>query len=534
MNYAGALERTYDDWVRSHLWDLPEQLNLGDAILQRGLQTNPEGPAIIDGKTGESTTFRAISDLASAFSGHLRELGAQPGDRVAVIAPQSPSTLAAHIGILRAGMILVPLSQRYGPDALRHRLADSGTRIVVATTHDIKALLPIKSDLPDLQHFVCVDAEFKSDEQTSLQTAQTAANDPALMIYTSGTTGAAKGAVHGHRVLEGHLPGFHFSHGQAIPSGSIFYTPADWAWAGGLLNLLYPALALGFPVVSFADAHGFRPQSVATMMRACAVTHAFLPPTALKMMRAELADEELIGIGLKSVMSAGEALGRETYQWAENAFGFPVSEAYGQTECNLVIGSSAGLGVARPGATGKPTPGHTVFVVREDGTETRAGEAGEIAIASPDPVMFLGYWKAEFATERKFREGPLGRLLMTGDMALRDMDGYIWFIGRDDDVITSSGHRIGPAEIEDCLVGHPSVSMAAVVGVPDPMRTEIVRAFVVLRDGIEPTDDLKTELRAHVRAQLAAHEYPREIRFLDALPMTTTGKVIRRLLKSEG
>ncbi|MEO0383439.1 MAG: AMP-binding protein [Pseudomonadota bacterium] len=537
-----APSATYDEARAAFAWNIPERLNIGVQILDAPAALHPGAPAIIDGVTGEISTFGALADEAALLSGAFLALGAKRGDRVAVIAPQGSRTLVVQAAILRSGLISVPLSERYGRDALAHRMTDSGARFAIVSAAGAAGLASIDDDLPDLEHIIAlgpVDGVLQydallADKGEAVPPVDTGPDDPCLMIYTSGTTGPAKGALHGHRVLAGHMPGFLFAHGGAVSSGDVFYTPADWAWAGGLLNLLLPALAQGAPVIAFSQAKGFDPARVVAMMAVQKVTHAFLPPTALKLMRASVADEDVRAIGLRSVMSAGEALGRATYEWAERALGFAISEAYGQTECNLIIGSSATYGASRPGATGKAVPGHDVFVVREDGSVAEPGELGEIAVRAPDPVMFLGYWKAEHATERKYlTSDTLGDLLMTGDMAMRDVDGFIWFMGRDDDVITSSGHRIGPGEIEDSLTGHPAVSMAAVVGVPDDLRTEIVRAFVVLREGFDPSDALAVELRAHVRANLAAHEYPRDIRFVETLPMTTTGKIIRRMLKHQ-
>lgn len=524
-------------------WNVPERLNIGVQIVDAPAARAPHAPAVIDGHTGGIVSFGAVANEVARLSGALLALGARRGDRVAVIAPQGVRTLVVQTAILRMGLVSVPLSERYGRDALAHRMRDSGARFAFVSASGLAGLAAIEGGLPDLEHTICLDGvaagalgyeALLAGKGVPVAAADTVPDDPALMIYTSGTTGPAKGALHGHRVLWGHQPGFLFAHGGAVSPRDVFYTPADWAWAGGLLNLLFPALAHGCPVVAWPQSGRFDPAGTVAMMTQREVTHGFLPPTALKMIRAEGNDDAFGRIGLRSVMSAGEALGRETYVWAEQALGFPVSEAYGQTECNLILGSSHRHGVTRAGATGVPVPGHEVLIAREDGTEAADGETGEIAVRMPDPVAFLGYWKAEAATGRKFLASPAhGRLLMTGDMAVRDADGFIWFTGRDDDVITSSGHRIGPGEIEDCLTAHPAVAMAAVVGVPDALRTQIVRAFVVLRAGHAPTDALAQALRWHVRGALAAHEYPRDIRFVDSLPMTTTGKIIRRLLKAD-
>ncbi|MEM1286626.1 MAG: AMP-binding protein [Pseudomonadota bacterium] len=537
------LKGRYED-VRSRFrWVVPDRLNMGAQIADAPAAANPDAPAILDGNTGEATSFGVVVDEAARLSGALLALGARRGERVAVIAPQGERTLIVQAAILRLGLVSVPLSERYGRDALAHRMRDSGARFAFVSAQGLAGLAAIEGGLTDLEHIICLDGssggalgyrDVLADKGDAVPAVDTGPDDPALMIYTSGTTGAAKGALHGHRVLWGHGPGFLFAHSGGVSPDNLFYTPADWAWAGGLLNLLFPALAHGCPVVAWPKSGRFDPSATVAMMAAHRVSHVFIPPTALKMIRAECSVDQVAGVGLRSVMSAGEALGRETYVWAQEALGFAISEAYGQTECNLILGSSEHHGVTRAGATGVPVPGHDVVIVREDGTETSDGETGEIAVRMPDPVAFLGYWKAEAATTRKFLHSPtLGQLLMTGDMAERDADGFIWFLGRDDDVITSSGHRIGPGEIEDCLTAHPAVAMAAVIGVPDALRTEIVRAFVVLRDGFEPSNALAETLRQHVRGSLAAHEYPRDIRFVESLPMTTTGKIIRRLLKGE-
>jgi acetyl-CoA synthetase len=308
------------------------------------------------------------------------------------------------------------------------------------------------------------------------------------------------------------------------------WTPADWAWAGGLLNALLPSLHHGIAVVARKEAK-FDPEVAFRLLADLRVANAFVPPTALRMLRTVAAPRARHDLShLRTLASAGEALGAEALSWAREALGLTVNEAYGQTECNLVLAACDEIGVLRPGSTGKPVPGHRVALLRPDGSEAAVDEPGEIAIARPDPVMFLGYWNNPGATAAKFH----GDWMLTGDAARRDADGYVHFIGRDDDIITSSGYRIGPGEIEDCLVRHPAVAQAAAVGKPDPVRTEIVKAFVVLREGFAPSDALAAEIQAFVRTRLSAHEYPREIAFRPQLPLTTTGKVIRRLLRQEG
>jgi acetyl-CoA synthetase len=311
--------------------------------------------------------------------------------------------------------------------------------------------------------------------------------------------------------------------------GDRFWTPADWAWAGGLLDAMLPSLHHGVPIVA-RKFDKFDPEDAFALMARLGVRNAFIPPTALRLLRPVRDPLARYRLKLRTIGSAGESLGRETYEWAKATLGITVNEFYGQTECNFVLSASERYGVTKSGSMGKPVPGHRVAIINERGEVQPAGIAGQVAVARPDPVMFLGYWNNEAATEKKF----IGDWMTTGDQGVMDEDGYFEFFGRDDDVITSSGYRIGPGEIEDCLLGHPAVRLAAAVGKPDPLRTEIVKAFVVLKDGYEKTPVLTAEIRDWVKHRLSMHEYPREIEFLDARPMTTTGKIIRRELRARG
>jgi acetyl-CoA synthetase len=356
----------------------------------------------------------------------------------------------------------------------------------------------------------------------------TTPDDPAMMIYTSGTTGPPKGALHAHRVLLGHLPGIEMPHEFLPQPGDRFWTPADWAWAGGLLDCMLPSLHHGVAVVA-RKFDKFDPDEAFALMGRLGVRNAFIPPTALRMLRSAPSPHGRNDLNLRTVGSGGESLGAETLEWGRAALGLTINEFYGQTECNLVLASCAALGVTRPGAIGKPVPGHTVAVLRADGSAAAPGELGQIAVKRPDPVMFLEYWKRPDATHDKFA----GDWMLTGDQGVVDEDGYFTFIGRDDDVITSSGYRIGPGEIEDCLIGHPAVALAAVVGKPDPVRTEIVKAFIVLKPDRPASPALAADIQAFVKTRLSAHEYPREVSFIDAMPMTTTGKIIRRMLREQ-
>ncbi|MCB1491230.1 MAG: acyl-CoA synthetase [Rhodobiaceae bacterium] len=529
---------TYDATVAGFSWDIPEACNIASTACDHWADTEPDRIAItmVDGDgAARDWTYGALRAASNRVANVLAAHGIKPGDRVALLLKQSAETAIAHLAVYRLGAVAVPLAALFGVDALSYRLGDSGAKALVTDSSGVEKLAPIRVALENLGTIFTIDGAsdgaadlWRETERASdrFSTAETGPDTPALMIYTSGTTGPPKGALHGHRVLYGHLPGVQFPHEFLPQPGDRMWTPADWAWAGGLLNVLLPSLTFGVPVVGHAF-DKFDPDLAYRLMADFGVRNAFIPPTALKMLRAVPDPRARFDLNLRTVGSGGESLGRETYDWAREVLGLTVNEFYGQTECNLVLSSCAALGVTRAGAIGRPVPGHEVAIIDDDGTPLPPGEAGQIAIRAPDPVMFLEYWNNPEATKAKF----VGDWLTTGDQGVMDEDGYFSFFGRDDDVITSSGYRIGPGEIEDCLLAHPAVALAAVVGKPDPLRTEIVKAFIVPAEGIVPDDALTEAIQTHVRTRLSAHEYPREIEYMESLPLTTTGKIIRRTLR---
>ncbi len=529
--------KSYEDLNASFAWQIPDRFNIANAVCTRWANDTPDNPAIIeemqDGPV-RITSFVQLEHMANRFANLLRQAGINRGDRVAILLPQCRETAAAHIAIYKLGAIAVPLAMLFGVEAVQYRLQNSGARALVMSVASAENLREILPSLSTLQAIYCIDGSLPFAPHihdacrslpNSFEHADTGPDDPALMIYTSGTTGHPKGALHGHRVLLGHIPGVQFAHEFFPQAGDLMWTPSDWAWAGGLLNALLPALYFGVPVLAFKYTK-FDPASAWELMARHKVRNVFMPPTALKLMRAST-PTDTGRLHLRTIFSGGEAVGRALQEWAESALGMRINEVYGQTECNLVLESCNAIGVWKAGAIGKPVPGHNVAIVDDAGHPVADGRTGNIAVQRPDPVMFLEYWGKPEATRDKYR----GDWLLTGDQGFKDDEGYFNFVGRDDDVITSSGYRIGPVEIEDCLSRHPAVQLAAVVGVPDPVRTEIVKAFIVLNKGLEPSDALENDIREHVRTRLSAHEYPRIIEFRDELPLTTTGKVIRRLLR---
>ena len=530
---------SYEELRRRFVWEVPDRFNIAVAVCDRWADTEPEREAIVfaDEAGGASRhTYGELKRRSNRLANVFAASGVARGDRVGVLLPQMPQTAIAHIAALKLGAVAIPLFTLFGVDALEYRLADSAAKAIVTDATGAAKIAAIRDRLPALGQVLCVDGDAggATDFETALAGAaetfaplDTAAGDPAFIIYTSGTTGQPKGALHAHRVLLGHLPGVEMSHDFLPAPGDRFWTPADWAWIGGLLDVLMPSLFHGIPVVA-CRFRKFTGEAAFRLMAEQKVRNAFLPPTALKLMRQVENPRGRFDYALRSVASGGETLGAELIDWGRRTFGLTINEFYGQTECNMIVSSCAAVMEARPGIMGRPVPGHVVDVVDANGHPMPDGALGNIAAERPDPVMFLGYWRNDAATAAKF----VGDWMLTGDTGIRDEQGWIRFVGRDDDVITSSGYRIGPGEIEDCLIRHRAVALAGVVGKPDPQRTEIVKAYVVLKPGFEPSDALADEIAAHVRERLAAHEYPREVEFVAELPMTTTGKIVRRELRA--
>ncbi len=500
----------YDALRAAFRWRLPSAYNIGVEVSDR---QPPGAPAILvtDGRTVTRTvSFGELTESSNRLGNVLSGLGVMPGDRVGVVLSQRPETAVAHIAAYKLGAIALPLSPQFGPDALEVRLRDAEPRVVIGESDVLERLGPLDLDA------TTVDVDRDLDRLLAaasprLTPAVTTPDTPALLVYTSGTTGPPKGALHGHRVLPGHLPGFELSHDFFPQPGDRIWTPADWAWIGGLYDVLIPSLAHGTPVVAYR-ARRFDPEQAFDLIGRLGIRNVFMPATALRMMRR--ADGP--PVDLRTLGSGGETVGVETAEWCRTRLGVRLNEFYGQTEANLLLGNCAAW-PARPGSMGLPYPGHDVQVID-----------GELAVrVEGNPVTFLGYWRSPEATAAKVRDG----WLLTGDLATADADGYLTFVGRADDLISSGGYRIGPGEIEDCLIRHPAVALAAAVGVPDDTRGEVVKAFVVAAADATPSDELARELQAWVRERLAAYEVPRAVEFVDELPLTVTGKIRRGELR---
>jgi acetyl-CoA synthetase len=520
-------------------WDIADRLNIAEACTDH---QNPEDPALIvdDGSAARVVSFSELGLLSRRFSSMLADSQIVLGDRVAVMVPQGVEVAAAHLGTWRFGAISVPLSVKFGPEAVAYRLQHCGAKVLVI---DGDCLARVREVLPQCFELHTVVVVGGDDSQEGIGesrimrfeaidnfaaihgAANTGSDTPALLVYTSGTTGNPKGALHAHRVLPAHIPGVQAIYTDAPQPGDVFWTPADWAWLGGLFDVLFPALALGRPVVATPDK--FSPARALRVMRDHRVTATFLPPTALKQFRSSGMDEsDTHGLALRIIATGGEALGAVLREWVERTFAIPLNEFYGQTEMNLILATQAHKNV-QPGSMGRALPGLDPAVLDPAGQIANIGQVGEICVRAENPGQFLGYWDNPEATAKKVHNG----WIHTGDLGKQDDGGDFWFEGRNDDLISSAGYRVGPGEIEECLLTHPAVAMAAVVGIADDLLGEAIHAFVVLNEGLSPSDQLGSELQRHVKTRLAFYQYPRAILFRTELPMTSTGKIVRRTLR---
>jgi acetyl-CoA synthetase len=530
---------SYDELYRGFRWEIPARFNLATACCDRHADGTGRLALIYVDEDGQATrtSFDEVALMSRRFANVLKADGLERGDRVAVFLSQSLELPVAHMAAFRSGLISIPLFALFGEDALEFRLANSGAKAVVTDATGWEKLSKIRDRLPDLANIYVIGERAPIGTKSfwsvikaaspDFATVDSSCDDPALIIYTSGTTGNPKGALHAHRVVLGHLPNVEMCHDFLPKPGDLMWTPADWAWIGGLINALLAAWYHGVPIVGHR-ARKFEPQAAMAMMADYNIRNVFLPPTALKLMR--LSDVKHSGVRLRSIFTGGESLGGELLDWVRLTFGIDAHEVFGQTECNLVIGSNSRLFPIRPGSMGKATPGFDVRIVNDKGEELPRGSRGIIGVRQPNPVTMIEYWRNEEATRKKYA----GQFLLTGDLGVQDEDGYFWYVSREDDVITTAGYRVGPAEIEHTLMKHPAVAMSAVVGIPDPVRTESIKAWIVLRPGFAPDEALAREIQEFVKVQLAAHEYPRFVQFVETLPMTATGKVLRRELRALG
>ncbi len=525
--------KNYEDIKTNFKWDIPETYNMATRCLSEWAKDKARVAIFYEDEEGykETVTFWQLERQTNQLANLLQRIGVAKGDRVGIVLPQCPDTAAAHLAIYKLGAIAVPMSALYGPDSYEYIMRNSGMKVVIIDDSSVTKIRQLKVET--LEHVVvrgkALDAEVAFADSLMQSSAfiavETLSSDPALLLYTSGTTGHPKGALHSHKILEGYLLSVKLFYNIDFDSSTVFWTPSDWAWVGGLLDVLLPALVWGKPTLAFNGR--FSVKKGYELMSQYGVSHVFLAPTALKMLAQVSKPREKYDLDVRVIASGGESVADEVLKWSQEELGAICNEFYGLTEVNHLAGSCAKLWPIKPGSMGKAYPGRDIDVVDDEGNSMPVGEIGQIVVRLGDPTQMLAYWNNPEATASKHKNG----WILTGDMAYRDEEGFIFFKGRDDDMIGSAGYRIGPAEVEEALMRHESVAEAAVVGSPDALRGQIVKAFIELADGYSGNDNLVEELQQFVKTNLAAYKYPREIEFVQDLPKTTTGKLSRKQLR---
>jgi len=532
---------SYEEVCDNFSWKIPEYFNVADAICDRWADEDGDRLAIIHEDRHQQVTeytFGELKSYSNKMANLLKSLGLGVGDRVLVVLTQGPECAISHIGCFKSGIVSCLASVLFGQDGLKYRLISSKARVCITNSENFAKIGSIRGECPDLENIIVIDEADGNEalpfwrslegQSTQFSNVKTLAEDIAWINYTSGTTGPPKGVLQPHRILLGNAPLLQYFFDYLPKKNDVLWSPADWAWIAGFINIFLIGLRSGCPVLTTAM-RGFDAKEAFRILAQHRVTVSLLTPTVLKLMR-QVDVDQTYSLDLRVVLTGGEAVGKELADWADKRFGLAISEGFGQTECNGMIGTNPRLMEVRHGSLGKSMPGGNCTIINDEGAILESGVQGNIAIKGPHPAMFTGYLDDPEATAAKF----IGDWMITGDLGERDEDGYLWFCGRKDDVITSSGYRIGPTEIEDCLLKSEAVQFSAVVGVPDEKRTEVIKAYIILAEGYSPSEELAESLKDIVRHNLARHEVPHLVEFVTAFPMTTTGKIIRRELRDRG
>jgi len=532
---------SYDELREDFEWDVPERFNMAEYVCDRWADDRGRVALFAEDAAGnrETYTFRDLATASNRLANYLTTRGIEPGERVGVNLPTTPETLITHLAAWKLGAVSLPLSTTFGPDALAYRLRDCEASGCIVHGRNLEALRDAGVDLDVTM--VVGDATPADDEvgfwsaiddqHRDFETATTTATEDAFILYTSGTTGDPKGVLHTHQLLLGNLPQFLTTTcNLRLNKDDVFWMPVEWSWIA-IFAAIVPALFYGYPVMGH-ESERFDPERAFELIDTYELTNCLFPPTGLRMMRQVDRPQERFDLNsVRLIMTAGETVGEDVINWAADTFGNPaIHEGYGQTEAHYIIGDCDALMEAKPGKMGRAQPGHDVTVVDQETAEptVEPGEVGEIALRyEGDPIYFTEYWNDKEKTEAVRTDG----WHLTGDLATLDDDGYFKFVSRKDDLIISSGYRIGPEEIEKALESQPPVENAGIIGVPDEERGTVPKGYVVLSDDAAPHDEVIPDLKRAVKTELAAYEYPREIDVIGSMPQTQTGKTRRTELR---
>jgi acetyl-CoA synthetase len=549
---------SYERAREAFSWDLPDEYNPAVDFLRKHEDTSDTALRYEAPDGGRETyTFADLDERSDRLAAALSDLGIGAGDRVGVVVPQKPQNPITHLANWKVGAVSVPLTVLFGRDALEYRLSDSEATAVVVdpsvrgTIDEIRAACPALEHVIELGDGASVAGEARAFDdllaahEPGIEVHDSTPETPTAIMYTSGSTGPPKGVRHGHALWLGRAAAaYNYFDGDLAGGAATLWTPADWAWGAALGGTLFAAWHHGCSIVG-RPREGFDPEAAGALLERHGVTDAFVPPTALRMLMDVDDPEGRYDLSLETIAAAGEPLTTEIVDWVESTFtDVAINEFYGQTELNLVVGNSSRWFETRPGSMGRPFPGYEVAVLDPDtGDRLERGEVGELAVKPDDRrVFFDGYLGLpEKTANKRVEDGPASGAsganagsetwFLTDDLVERDADGYLWFHSRADDVILTSGYRVGPMEVEDAILTHEAVAQAGVVGVPDGTRGEAIKAFVEPATDEYDPDRLREEIRELVRDRLAEYEYPKHVAFVDSLPTTTTGKIRRRTLR---
>jgi acetyl-CoA synthetase len=536
---------SYEEMYKNWEWNIPEYYNFGFDAVDDWAEKEPEKTALIsihkDGVTDTKHSFKDLKEKTNKFANVLRNIGVKKGDRVLIVLQSIPEWYEAMIGMIKLGVIPMPGTVLLREKNIKYRINRSEANMVITDLDHTEIVEKIKDECPTLKHFMCVrdkkngwlsfeeEMEKASNELNRDDIEKTKSDDPMLIYFTSGTTGNPKMVLHTHKYPLGHEVTARFC--QDLNENDVHLTVSETGWAKAAWGKLFGQMIVGATILQAETPGRFDADFMLKSMEKYGVTTFCAPPTVYRMLIQE--DLSKYNLKLRHSMSAGEPLNPEVINKWKQAFGNKIHDFYGQTETVCLVSNYPCMPI-KPGSMGKPSPGHDVRIVDNEGNEVDTNKVGNIAVNVGDkrpPGLFQEYWKDEDKMENSFT----GDYYFTGDQAYKDDDGYLWFVGRDDDVIKSSGYRIGPFEVESALVEHDAVAEAAVVGVPDPegVRGILVKAFVVLTKDYEPSDELTKELQEHVKNVTAPYKYPRLISYKKELPKTISGKILRRKLREE-
>ncbi|HUJ03891.1 MAG TPA: acetate--CoA ligase [Rhizomicrobium sp.] len=548
-DYAAICQHFSWDAARAELDGLPGgELNIAYEALDRHVAKGCGGRLALRwlGKSGETRDF-SYADLSAAtnrFANVLTQAGLKKGDRVYSLAGRVPELYVAALGTLKLGAVFSPLYSVFGPEPIHTRVERGECKALVTTAQLYqKKIASWRNEVPGLEHVFLIDGDEKNfppgtinlraamaAASNKFDIARTQADDMALLHFTSGTTGTPKGAIHVHEAVVAH----HITGKYALDfhDGDVFWCTADPGWVTGTSYGIISPLTSGITMI--VDEADFDAERWYSILRDQKVTIWYTAPTAIRMLMR--AGTEIIKPGtfdtVRFMASVGEPLNPEAVIWSNEKFGLPFHDNWWQTETGGIMIANFLSQDIKPGSMGRPLPGVEAGIVVREGNNLKEiaepMQQGELALKRGWPSMFRGY----LHEEERYKKNFIGDWYLTGDLAMRDADGYFWFIGRADDVIKSAGHLIGPFEVESALAEHPAVSEAAVIGIPDPVAGETVKAFVALNPNYEPSEELRKDILGHARKRLGPAVAPKEIAFRTNLPKTRSGKIMRRLLRA--